>query len=504
MVMDKLFTYDKKTLISMLKKVEPEMRETHYKNTRTALPKASAHAMGYIWALYEHMKKKYSPELLSTYHLLEELYRVGTTGEYSYVLGLDDIAKENETFSYLEGSNGRDEIVYAARLLRYYYYINEKKQGKDVDWEKINALMVDFLKMNPISRVQKKEITFEVMGKSMTENNFMEALRQHLDRYYVGQEELKKQICAALYLWLFFDQRTTLLMIGSTGSGKNYLIETIKSFGGLPVPVVSYDCSALTPNGFTGADARDIFKRVAATIKKFKYAGDKAELLLESPFKDRCIVYLDEIDKIINFNHDANGENVNGIIQQQILSAIAGTEEISGVDTSKVLFILGGAFPRIDDLDKNSRKTAGFMKEEKSFTSKESIRDQIIAIGGEREFVGRIEEIVKLKELTREEFRAILLDEHIGVYAKMRNLFQAIGLELQMDEEVIEEILTLVEKEGTGARGVKNVMNQFASKKYLYDMKTQGYQIMRIHSGMLCGEPPIFEKTSYELYKDIV
>lgn len=497
--MDKLFTYDKKKLVSELKKVEPEMRETYYKGSRFNASKISTQAIGYISVLFEHMKKKYNPAELTVSNLIEELYRVGMTGEYTYALGIDELDKENETFSHLMGPGGCEGVLYAARLLRYYYYLNEKSRGDQVQWETINYLAKCATTLNPLSETKKKsEPAFEMKEQKFGENNFMEKLKLHLDKYYVGQEELKKQVVAALYLWLFHNQRTTLLMIGSTGSGKNYLIETIKSFAGMPVPVVSYDCSSLTPNGFAGADIRDVFRRVSTEMKGFKYPGSGIEGFADSPYRDRCIVYLDEIDKIINYNHDSNGENVNGTIQQQILSAIAGTEVIAGVNTSKVLFILGGAFPRIDDLDKNKRKSAGFIKEEVAFTSCESIRDQIVAIGGERELVGRIEEIVKLKQLNREEFRAILLDKNIGVLTKAQELYRKVGLEIQVDDDVIEGILDLVEKEGSGARGVKNVVNQFASKKYFYDMKANGYQILHIHAGMLKGEPPIMENRMAE------
>lgn len=90
----------------------------------------------------------------------------------------------------------------------------------------------------------------------------MSECHAHMDKYYVGQDFLKKKMCSVLTQWKYYDVRTTMLMIGPSGSGKNYLIETISSFPYLGMPVISYDCSALTPNGFSGADVSAIFKKV--------------------------------------------------------------------------------------------------------------------------------------------------------------------------------------------------------------------------------------------------
>lgn len=290
-------------------------------------------------------------------------------------------------------------------------------------------------------------------------------------------------------------------MVGPSGSGKNHMIETIRSFSELGFPVVSYDCSALTPNGFTGADVRDIFKKVrqacsnASVMNRLHGAGRN----------EKCIVFLDEIDKIINFNHDSRGESVNAMVQQQLLSSLAGTEMIEGVDTSKILFILGGAFPRIDDLKKDKgRPPIGFNSEPETIVDlKDSLRDQIVAIGGEVEFVGRIEDIVKMSKLTKDDLRSILMDENIGVFTKKRKLYQESGLNLEIEEDTVEAIVDLIEKEDAGARSAKNILNQFADSQYFYDMKIGGYNTMKIHKGMLNGEAPIFLRGGADSGKSI-
>ena len=311
-----------------------------------------------------------------------------------------------------------------------------------------------------------------------------------MDKNMVGQDVLKKKLCIMLYQWKYHDVRSTLLMVGPSGSGKNHMIETIRSFPDLGFPVISYDCSALTPNGFTGADVKDIFKRVRQVCMMASRANQPNGI----GENGKCIVFLDEVDKIINFNHDSRGESVNAMVQQQLLSSLAGTENIEGVDTSKILFILGGAFPRIDDLKKDKGKNPiGFNSgSEFCVDLKDSLRDQIIAIGGEVEFVGRIEDIVQMSRLTKDDLRSILMDENIGVFTEKKKLYQESGLDLEIEEDTIEAIVDLIEKEDAGARSARNILNQFADSQYFYDMKVGGYSTMKIHKGMLSGEAPIF------------
>lgn len=326
---------------------------------------------------------------------------------------------------------------------------------------------------------------------------FMSECHAHMDKYYVGQDFLKKKMCSVLTQWKYYDVRTTMLMIGPSGSGKNYLIETISSFPYLGMPVISYDCSALTPNGFSGADVSAIFKKVREVTRSgplFEWMRRDSDRPGSSDGK--CIVYLDEIDKIINRNHDSRGDNINAMVQQQLLSALAGTETIEGVDTGKILFILGGAFPRIDELEKEKdRNPLGFnAATECKVNIKESVRDQMLAIGGEVEFIGRIEDIIRLHKLTRDELKTILMDEHIGIFTKKKKIYNDSGLDLIIEEDTVEAIVDLIVKENAGARSVKNIMNQFADNAYFYDMKVGGYSCMKIHKGMLQGEAPIFIK----------
>lgn len=498
--MDKIFTCETDEMQEKLSEVEYEMREDSYHDCGSEADRTAYYARYYIKAVYEYIRGNYRAEECTVLRMIKELYRIAETGEYSYLQALDDIGFKDQVFERMTGESGRKEVLYAVRLLRYYYLVKEKKHHPGRDWNHMENVYGKVVGMGPLKKKEKKE-QHSVKRRELPEEEFIPALRRHMDKNMVGQDVLKKKLCIMLYQWKYHDVRSTLLMVGASGSGKNHMIETIRSFPDLGFPVVSYDCSALTPNGFTGADVRDIFKKVRQACLRTAMAdqSDRAGKI------EKCIVFLDEVDKIINFNHDSRGESVNAMVQQQLLSSLAGTENIEGVDTSKILFILGGAFPRIDDLKKDKGKNPiGFNSaSEICVDLKDSLRDQIIAIGGEVEFVGRIEDIVQMSRLTKDDLRSILMDENIGVFTEKKKLYQESGLDLEIEEDTIEAIVDLIEKEDAGARSAKNILNQFADSQYFYDMKVGGYSTMKIHKGMLSGEAPIFIRGGADSEKSI-
>lgn len=416
--MDRFFAYEPSDMLEKLKMIEPEMYEDSYSDERYGIETQSDNAKAYIKEIFCYMKKNWIEGECTVLGMMKkELHRIAVTGEYSYIQDYDETLYKSDVFEHLLKESGHKEVIYACRLLRYYYLVNEINQHLRKVWKEMEQLYKRICELGLVKKNAKKAKQSD-SSRELTDIEFMFALRRYMDKYYIGQDLLKKKVCSVMDQWKYHDVRTTLLMMGPSGSGKNYMIETICTFPDLGMPVISFDCSLLTPNGFNGADVSEIFKKVRAiTGRKRAMAW-----MTSSESIEKCIVFLDEIDKIINFNHDSRGESVNAMVQQQLLSALAGTETIEGIDTSKVLFILGGAFPRIDDLKKEKgRNPLGFnASKECAVGVKESVRKQIIAIGGEVEFVGRIDDIVKLSKPTREDLKAILMDENIGVLTKKK------------------------------------------------------------------------------------
>lgn len=479
-------------MMDRLHSVEAEMREDSYydESGEMNFSLLAKDSFACIQTLCRYMKGRYNAEECTVRNLMRELYLVSATGEYSHLQDFHEIGLKNEAFEKLSGPAGHKVLMYAVRVLRYYYLVYEKRVHPDGVWKEIQEL---YQKAKALSNPGKLEKRKAGEKKKLSEEEFMKSLWDHMEKNYVGQETLKKKLCSVIDQWLFHDVRTTLLMVGPSGSGKNYMIETIRRFPDLGVPVISYDCSALTPNGFVGADVKDIFKKVHQAVNPSAIPG-WIQGKQDGRKGRRCIVFLDEVDKIINFNHDSRGESINAMVQQQLLSSLAGTETIEGINTSDVLFILGGAFPRINDLKKEKHKNPmGFGRtEELHVDLRDTIRDQIIAIGGEVEFVGRIEDIVKLAKLSRKDLRAILMDENIGEFTRKQKIYREAGITLEIEEDTVEEIVDLIVREDAGARSVRNIMNQFADSRYFFDMKLGGYDTMIIHRGMLQGEKPVF------------
>lgn len=474
--MDRFFKYGIVGMEEYLEKVEPEMRERYYQSEdEDTLDAWSEKAMDYISAIFLYMSMHFAEREMTVVNVLKQLYRMALTGEYSQYQELDDLVYEDEGLKDINFLAFKKHVLYSARWLQYHYYVYEMGEKPDSAWYEILKLMKRFEDLaalrNPIVKRPKSK------KKELPKEAFIPALREHLDRYMIGQDTLKKKICMLLYMWIYHGERTNFLIVGPTGSGKNHIIDTIASFPHLGRTLISYDCSQLTPNGFMGSNVNEIMKRLKAACDKDKrpIAGS--------------IVYLDEVDKIINFNHDSRGENMNAMVQQQMLSLLAGTEP----EAKEVLFICGGAFPRIDDLKNDTKKDIGFGSQDPKMLDFEvSLRDQICQIGCEAEFIGRIGEIIQLEKLNRSELKQILIDEEIGVLTQKKHVYEAVGVNLHMDEELIDHIVDLVVKEDLGARSVKNIMNELADSKYLYDIMMQKCNKLVLHTGMLYGETPLF------------
>lgn len=506
--MDKLFDYNTEDMMKQLGSVEEKMRECCYRDSTLDLETVSKYAKAYIRTIFTYMQKYFKSDMCTVLMIIKELQCIAGIDGYVSLKRMErDIGDEEDVYEYVRKKDGLQGVLYAAHLLRYYYIESEKDLNCNQslhELEKNYKGVIVLVELEEKIRIEKTRHAETKAAKKKEkvaeceEGAFMKALHKHMDKYYVGQEILKRKLCSVIAQWKYHNWRTTFLLIGPSGCGKNHMIETIRSFPGLEMPVISYDCSSITPTGFSGADVNEIFKKV----KRLMYKDRKPAWLNletdkpENENSEKCIVYLDEIDKIINFNHDSRGESVNAMVQQQLLSALAGTETIEDIDTSKVLFILGGAFPRIKDLEKEiGTNPIGFRDDSECVLEFcETLREQIIAIGGEVEFVGRIEEIFQMSKLSRDDLKQILIDENIGVFAKKKKLYQNAGLTLEMDEDMIDAVLNMVEKENAGARSVINIMNQLADNRYFYDMKVEGYSVMRIHKGMLRGEAPVFSR----------
>lgn len=355
------------------------------------------------------------------------------------------------------------------------------------DFPNLDNMNLEIPKKNKVKKKKEKEEEKKQQEFSIRDIPAPHVIKSRLDEYVIGQEKAKKVISVAVYNHYkrvllqnggqdenqeekVQIEKSNILMIGPTGSGKTYLVKTLARL--LDVPLAIADATSLTEAGYIGDD-------IESVVSKLLSAADN-----DVEKAEHGIIFIDEIDKIAKkkniTNRDVSGESV----QQELLKLLEGSQvevpvgsnqknaltPMTTVDTNHILFICGGAFPDLEDIIRErltKSTTMGFMGELRDkYESDPDILTKVTTedlrtFGMIPEFLGRLPIVVTLQALTKELMVKVLREPKNAILKQYVKLLELDEVKLVFEDEALEWIAEEAIKKETGARALRAIIEEF-------------------------------------------
>ncbi len=369
------------------------------------------------------------------------------------------------SFDSINGSTNIDDILKGSNI-------------PGISFLNLSDLGHDIPKSQKIKKKKKTEEKEKLPELTLKDIPAPHKIKERLDEYVIGQDYAKKVISVGVYNHYkrilgekdeVEIEKTNMLMIGPTGSGKTYLVKTLAKL--LNVPLAIADATSLTEAGYIGDD-------IESVVSKLLSAADN-----DVEKAEQGIIFIDEIDKLARKKNtttrDVNGESV----QQGILKLLEGSVvevpvgsnsknamvPLVPVDTQNILFICGGAFPDLEDIIKKrlSKTTSmGFLADLKDKYDKEDVLSQVTSedlreFGLIPEFIGRLPMVFTLNELSQEMLVSVLKEPRNAILKQYRKLLAMDEVELNFEDEALELIAKEALKRKTGARALRAILEEF-------------------------------------------